>query len=126
MPGKPLATVALPLLAALAVVTPSGAGPPERPSGRVSLDAVADGLRRCAQETDDNKRIAWLEKLAPTRDPRVALLIWDYPPDDITPSQFIGLRRLLLRYYVPPGERLDGWWLANEADLRRRARQLPR
>jgi hypothetical protein len=125
MPTKPIAAVALPLLAALAVVTPSGAGPPERPSGRMSFDAVTDGLRRYAQETDDSKRIAWLEKLAPTRDPRVALLIWEYPPDEITPSQFIGLRRLLLRYYVPPGERLDGWWRANEADLRRRAKRLP-
>jgi hypothetical protein len=125
MPGKPVATVALPLLAALAVMAPSGAGPPERPSGRMAFDAVADGLRRYAQETDDNKRIAWLEKLAPARDPRVALLIWEYPPDDISPSQFIGLRRLLLRYYVPPGERLDRWWRENEADLRRRAKQLP-
>jgi hypothetical protein len=125
MPVKPIAAVALPLLAALAVGTPSGAGPPERPSGRMSFDAVADGLRRYARETDDSRRIAWLEKLAPTRDPRVALLIWDYPPDNITPSQFIGLRRLLLRYYVSPGERLDSWWRANEADLRRRAKQLP-
>jgi hypothetical protein len=127
MPSQPIATVALPLLAALAVVTPTGAlaGPPERPSGRMSFDAVADGLRGYARETDDGKRIAWLEKLAPTRDPRVALLIGEYPPDEITPSQFIGLRRLLLRYYVPPGERLDRWWRENEADLRRRATQLP-
>jgi hypothetical protein len=124
MPVKPIDTVALPLLAALAVGTPSGAGPPERPSGRMSFDVVADGLRRYARETDDSKRIAWLEKLAPARDPRVALLIGEYPPDDIAPNQFIGLRRQLLRYYVSPGERLDGWWRANEADLRHRAKRL--
>jgi hypothetical protein len=125
MPSTPIAAVALPLLAALAVVTPSGAGPPERTSGRMSFDAVAGEQRRYARETDDSKRIAWLEKLAPARDPRVALLIWEYPPDDIAPSQFIGLRRLPLRFFVPPGERLDGWWRANEADPRRRALQLP-
>ncbi|HZT80268.1 MAG TPA: hypothetical protein VFA26_08605, partial [Gemmataceae bacterium] len=72
------------------------------------------------------KRVAWLERLAPTRDPRVALLIREFPPDDIPPTTYIALRRLLVRYYVPPGERLDRWWEANQADLRRRARQLPR
>jgi hypothetical protein len=38
----------------------------------------------------------------------------------------IALRRLLVRYYVPRGERMDRWWEANEADRHRRARQLPR
>jgi hypothetical protein len=117
----------LPLVTVLAVVRPATgvAGPPEGVSGRMVFDGVADGLRKYRMETDEGKRIAWLEKPAPARDPRVALLIWEYPVDEITPSQFISLRRLLVRYYVPCGQALDGWWRANEADLRRRAKQLP-
>ena len=117
-----------PALAALALLMPPPAvgRPPEGVSGRMVFDQVADALRRYQRETDDDKRIAWLERLAPARDPRVALLIWEYPPDEITPSQYIGLRRLLLRYYVPRGETLKSWWQANEADLRRRAKELPR
>jgi hypothetical protein len=117
-----------PALAALALLLPAPAvaGPPEGVSGRMVFDEVTDALRRYHRETDDDKRIAWLERLAPARDPRVALLIWEYPPDEISPSQYIGLRRLLLRYYVPRGESLGHWWRANEADLRRRAKELPR
>jgi hypothetical protein len=63
------------------------ASPPARHSGRMSFDGMADGLRKYAKETDDKKPIAWLKKLAPTRDPRVALLIWEYPPNDLTPNQ---------------------------------------
>jgi hypothetical protein len=123
---KATLTVLLPLALLVPLAPMSFAGPPERPSGRMVLDEVADGLRRYRAEKDDGRRVAWLEKLAPARDPRVALLIWEYPPDELTPSQYIGLRRLLVRYYDPCGGNLTAWWRANEADLRRRARQLPR
>jgi hypothetical protein len=106
------------------------AGPPEAVSGRMVFDEVADGLRKFHKETNTEKRIRWLEKLAPTRDPRVALLIWEYPIEDLSPSMYIGLRRLLLRHYVTGnpvagGEALNRWWEANEVDLRRHAKQLP-
>jgi hypothetical protein len=116
----------LPALA-LALLVPgrAAAGPPDGPSGRMDFDEVAGALRRYHREEDVAKRVVWLEKLAPTRDPRVALLIGEFPPDDIPPTRYIALRRLLVRYYVPRGERLDRWWRDNEADLRRRAMQLP-
>jgi hypothetical protein len=41
------------------------------------LDEAYDGLRRYRGEKDLGKRIAWLRKLAPTRDPRVAVELWE-------------------------------------------------
>ena len=37
------------------------------------LDEVADGLRQYRKEANPEKRVGWLKKLAPTRDPRVAV-----------------------------------------------------
>jgi hypothetical protein len=56
----------LPLLFAMGQAL---AGPPEKWSGKIVFDEVADGLRKYRKETDTVKRIKWLEKLAPTRDP---------------------------------------------------------
>jgi hypothetical protein len=103
------------------------AGPPDRPSGRATLDPVADALRRYRKETDPDRRRALLWKLAPVRDPRVAVALGevlasaDYPFPEIT---------LLARHHLPEDRRgstdaVWDWWRANEADLRRRAEELP-
>jgi hypothetical protein len=121
-------------LALLATLAPSAfAGPPDGASGQMVLDEVADGVRQYRKETDSEKRIQWLEKLAPTRDPRVALTLAAALTDHLA-----WFRRhaslLLLQYY--DGRRLIAihedtvdtaqcWLEKNEADLRRRARELP-
>jgi hypothetical protein len=115
------------LFALLVLVPPSVAGPPERPSGRMTCDEVADALLRCRKEKDPGRRRALLWELAPLRDPRVALALGevlassDYPFPEI---------RLLADYHLPEQQRgstdaVWDWWRENEADLRRRARELP-
>jgi hypothetical protein len=143
MPGQPIAAVALPLLAALAVETPSGAGPPARPSGRMSFDAVADGLRQYRKERDEEKRIAWLRRLAPSHDPRVAVELWEmfaWVRGKRTATIRQVARDCLAEYYVPSEGRMPSgvtqpdeeratavcsWWSRSGADVRRRAKQLP-
>ena len=63
----------LPLAAVLAFGSSSAAlaGPPQAPVGVMKLDKVADGLRQYRQQKADSKRIEWLKRLAPSRDPRV-------------------------------------------------------
>ncbi len=108
------------------------AGPPEGPSGRMVLDEVADGLQRYRQETDPQKRRRWLRGLAPTKDPRVAVALGealsDADPDNAAAS-------LLCQYYLPDSKPpspkwahlpAGEWWEANEDDLRRRAKLLPK
>jgi hypothetical protein len=126
------ALLALPLL--LFVVPAAPAETSERPSGRMVLDEVWDGLRRYRAEKEPRKRVAYLEKLAPTRDPRVAVamgefLFWANAPEDL-----VSVGVLMARYFLPQpvgGARIKqfeaavDWWRANEADLRRRAEQLP-
>jgi hypothetical protein len=97
-----LALLALPLLALLAfLAAPAAAGPPEGVSGRMAFDRVADGLRRYRQEDDDAKRIAWLRRLAPTRDPRVAAVLEDCAAEGLTSDCWVAASELLRRYYPP-------------------------
>jgi hypothetical protein len=106
------------------------AGPPERPSGTFVVDEMADGLRRYRKETEPELRVRWLEKLAPSRDPRVAIALWEADCEDRAVKS--AAVRLLGGYFVE-GTRFEhlqyydvgGWWKANEADIRRAA-QLPR
>ncbi len=132
-----------PLLATLALLSSGNvvAGPPEGASGKMVLDKVSEGLRKYRKETDEDKRIYWLTKLAPSRDPRVALALWEAfaawkPPVGGTMIYFpceghIAAICLVKFRYAPmlPGQSeyasLKQWWQANEADLRRRAAQLP-
>ena len=67
----------LPLLTVLALTLPGEAiaGPPEGVSGKMVLDEVAEGLRRFRRDEDWIKRLRLLERLAPTQDPRVAVLL---------------------------------------------------
>lgn len=134
-------------LAALTLMSPSTSvgSPPEALSGKTVLapDAVADGLRQYRKECDWVKRLDWLKKLAPTGDPRVAVAIMDFsfsavPESDRSDAEhYVGF--LLARHFVA-GTRFDRvqsdgksrvynvgkWRSANEADIRRRAKQLPR
>ena len=116
------------LLAMLALALPGRAvaGPPEGVSGKMMFDEVADGLRKYRKKKDVEKRYKMLEKLAPTKDARVAIAIMEAGRADFR------VYRLLAEFFVQgtrfeEGSRyhLGDWWTANEADLRRRAKQLP-
>jgi hypothetical protein len=67
------AAVALLLFALLALFPTAKvvAGPPGERSSAMQLDRVADGLRLHRQQKADDKRVAWLKRLAPSQDPRV-------------------------------------------------------
>jgi hypothetical protein len=73
----------LSLVAFMAAANAVFAGPPEGASGRMVLDEVADGLRRSSRATDDGKRIAYLERIAPTHDPRVAIFLGEMLSDPV-------------------------------------------
>ncbi len=112
------------------------AGPPEKASGKMVLDEVAEGLRRYRKESNLAKRVDWLEKFAPTRDPRVAIALNEAitgASGQLPESMWFRVAYLLDDYYLRNTKfhsekhiNLAGWWEANEADLRRRAKLLPR
>ncbi len=116
------------LLAPLSALAPASlAGPPEAPSGQMALDEVADGLRQYRKEKEKGKRLEWLRRLAPTGDPRVGVALGEA-------LEALGVRDHLARHaevdlieehYHTGGGRADAWWRENQADLRRRAKQLP-
>jgi hypothetical protein len=145
MPRTTSAT--LPLLAAMALAMPgeASAGPPEGPSGKmVFVDIVRDGLREYRKEKDPGKRLAWLQELGATGDPRVALALVDaannHNGDDLdceaadelwwhyAGPDAVSHRGILNRNCDSPPPRMSfrAWWKANEADLRRRAARLAR
>ncbi len=103
------------------------AGPPGQPSTRMAfVDEVADGLRQYRKETDTNKRVRWLEKLALTRDPRVALLLgaeWEAcgkSVDGVIQLSQEGLTSygLLSRYYLPPAFDGPEWTTERTTDAK--------
>jgi hypothetical protein len=121
--------LALARLAVLALMP--AAGPPEGMSGRMALDEVADGLRKYQKEKDAKRRRAWLERLAQTRDVRVAVALGEAMGDaDLREAPY----HLMLLHFASDltgdGQGLLAevarWWGKNEADLRRRAKELPR
>jgi hypothetical protein len=125
------------LLGVLAPGHPAHAGPPEGVSGAMVLDEVADGLRRYRMARTPQASMTLLRRLAPTRDPRVAVALADAAVGDNSPLTGSGRQHaawLLMRHYIPEGEWLYGakytataqaWWQRSEADLRRRAKELP-
>jgi hypothetical protein len=140
-----IAACHFPILAALALVPlgSSAAGPSTGVSERTA-DDVGDGLRMYLFEKDPRRRLALLEVLAPTADPRVVLalvnaannrngddldceaadLIWWY----FACPNAARHRRLPDREVIPapPGQGFRLWWALNEADVRRRATRLGR
>jgi hypothetical protein len=130
----------LPPLAALALLSPgeAAAGPPEGASGKMVLDKVADGLRTYQREKDICKAAELLQKLAATRDVRVAVALGDFVENFINAQPMLSpqqenpalIAAVALRRYCPdPDDTLVEvmrWWDKHKADLRRRAAQLPR
>src|SRR5579885_3760935 len=129
---------------------PALAGPPEKVSGRMVLDEVADGLRKYRKMTDPEAQIRMLGRLARTRDPRVAVLlgevVWIKGRRNAEDCTTLWAAPLFSHYFVQQAEgelvikdirsvvkfsppwRWDYdlfWWEKNEAELRHRARQLP-
>jgi hypothetical protein len=121
-----LALLALPLLALL-VAAPAAAGPPEAVSGRMVFDVVADGLRKYARETDPEMRARRLAALAPSQDPRVAVALGEAMQDP-SPAVLAAAFRGAAAHYGAGTSTAEvcAWWKQNEADLRRRAQELPR
>jgi hypothetical protein len=103
------------------------AGPPDKPLAQMAFDEVADGLRRYRRERDPTRRRALLWRLAPLRDPRVAVALGDVLASVEFPFPEVAL---LAEYHLPEAKRgstdaVWDWWRENEAELRRRARDLP-
>ena len=110
------------------------AGPLEKIPGKMIFDEVADGLRKYRKAKEPVSRMRWLEKLAPTRDVRVAVTLYDFWFDDTNVDFDVRKNALIiLADRFATGTRFDDgkvirvteWWTANETDLRRRAKQLP-
>jgi hypothetical protein len=95
------------------------------------LDEVAEGLRTYRKVKDGEKGWLLLGKLARTKDPRVAVVLGDLLTG---PDEEVSFKAAVLMRQNFPVEITAGlyrsmalyWWEANEADLRRRAAQLPR
>jgi CheY-like chemotaxis protein len=139
-----LVLLAMPLLALLASVPPAAAGPPEGPSGRMAFDEVAEGLRRYRLEADPARRRAWLRRLAPAGDARVALELWEVfawvRGRRTAATRAVARDCLAERYATRDGRPLAevaqseadrgagvcSWWSQNGPDLRHRASELPR
>jgi hypothetical protein len=123
------------LLAVLALLPPGKAvaGPPEGVSGKMVLapDEVADGLRKYHKEKDHAKQVELLGRLAKTRDPRVAVELGKWLVGANRDLQFEAIGQLALHFAretrFDNGKVINvtAWWDANEAGLRRRAKQLP-
>jgi hypothetical protein len=93
----------------------------------MAFDEVCDWLRRYRREGDKAKRLGWMRKLGATRDPRVAVALMETSQDRLNPAEVRLEAILTLKAYFPaPLCSVDRWWKENEADLRRRARELPR
>jgi hypothetical protein len=125
-PAVPLAVppAVLALLALLPV--PGLAGPPEGVSGAMALDEVAGGLRKHARGTDPERRAGRLAALAPSQDPRVAVALGEALPGP-WPAVRAAAFRGAAAYHGAGASTAEvcACWQKNEADLRRRAEELP-
>jgi hypothetical protein len=139
---KTFAAVLLLAVLALALPGKAVAGPPEGISGRMVFDEVGDWLKKYQKENDEGKRVKWLRRLAPTRDPRVAVVLSEAyfgrrPTNGRTDSRYYIVLEVLLFEFVRGTKYqsrsregnvvydLSSWWDENAAELRRRAKQLP-
>jgi hypothetical protein len=124
------------LLATLALLPPGKtlAGPPEGASGKMVLDEVADGLRKYRRALTPTAKVMWLKRLAPSRDPRFVIALYNAHIDDAEHGDVQSAAFWILADQFLKGTRFQkgdifysgDWWKENETDLRRRAAQLPR
>jgi hypothetical protein len=107
------------------------------------LDPVVDGLLQYRNERNPEKRVLILRRLAPYRDPRVAIVLMEAALDRSDLSVSAEATLGLYVHYVIRGDAIRGnafhdsaqrelildevrvWWNRTEQDLRRRAKQLP-
>lgn len=132
----------LALLLLLAAVPVAFAGPPEGVSGAMVFDEMVDGFLRYPREKGDGRRIEWLKRVAPGRDPRVAIALVElvFDGDDLAMREEAALT--LWVHYIHPGGSRDAflrdpeklralrlrvkeWWGDHGDGLLRRAKQLP-
>jgi hypothetical protein len=125
------------LLAPLLLLLPGQAfaGPPAGVSGQMALerDAIADGLTACAKQKDAERRIALLERLAKSHDPRVAVALGalvEGPADDIGERascallwHYSDVELSPYRVRECPQEMARKWWAKHGEDLCRQARR---
>ena len=128
------------ILLALLLLLPGQviAGPPEGASGGMVLepDPIADGLTAYAKMKDPERRIARLERLARSCDPRVAVvlaglvegpendigeragfaLLWHYSDVELKPRRLSAPKQVLARR----------WWADHGEELYRQVRRLRR
>ena len=131
MPSLLIAVLLLVLTLALPGATL--AGPPEGVSGKMVLDEVADGVRKYRKETDARRRGELLRRLAPTRDLRVAMALGVAMMEGGSSlGREVDATELLNEWFLSDDDDFSEvhrsvriWWKKNEADLRRRAIQLP-
>jgi hypothetical protein len=135
---RPLAVVLLFPVLVLLSPQEAVAAPPPGVSGRLVFDEVADGLRKYRTEKDEWKRAEWLKRLAPTRDPRVAVELWEVfawvrgkrtapirqVARDCLADHFVAVDKSLSAEERGPA--VCSWWSRCGGDVRRRAAQLPR
>jgi hypothetical protein len=130
----PRLTLTTGLLAALALAPARAvAGPPERLSGRMVLDEVAEGLMRYRMARTPEVRARQLARLAPKGDPRVAVAVGEALSDP-SPEVTSRATRIIADHYDMGIQDISGdqypyavlWWVRHQADLRRRAALLPR
>ncbi len=118
----------------LLLPAPLFAGPPERVSAKMVLGssghAVTNGLR---QQRTYEGRIHWLDTMAPTGDPRIAVALGrELEGDDTSSDIDVVVVRVIARNYIrKPMSDVQKvhaaykWWNKNKTDLRRRAKLLP-
>ncbi len=137
---RTFARLALLLVVSLALLSPGNvvAGPPEKIPGKLVFDEVADGLLRYRAEEDEQKRMKWLVRLAPTRDPRVAVVLGELVtawkpnrnPEVMEEGELAFICLIKFEYDTSFSHSTNyyksvlGWWKTNEVELRRRAKRL--
>jgi hypothetical protein len=131
------ASLALTLPGLLLTVSPADAGPPEGVSGRMVLDELTDKLARLRVEKDPKRELALVKELGPVRDARVTVALMEIVlKTQRADPLVIDVSVLLYQYHIPDNDKISltaidwtlcrQWWEKHEADVRRRAAQLPR
>jgi hypothetical protein len=95
---------------------------------------IAQNIHRYRAATNPETRAALLKELAPSRDPRAAVVLGEALKDPVLALRVIATN-CLLDYYVPAlveggsEQQMEAalrWWKKNEARLRREAKQMDR